>query len=508
MSEVFLGRCCSGFERVLSYLTGETDGQPKDAEWAARITGVPAETIRDLARQMADTRTMLTASWSLQRADHGEQPYWGLVLVAACLGQIGLPGGGFGFGYGSGASLAEPPHLFPGPAMPTLPNPARLAIPAARIADCLLNPGARYDYDGKSATYPEIRLVYWAGGNPFHHHQDLNRLRRAWQRPETIIVHEPWWTATARHADIVLPATTSLERNDIGGSPRDRFVIAMHQAIGPVGEARNDFAIFRDLARRLGCADAFAEGRDETGWLRHLYDAFRERAQSNLVPEFDTFWEKGWVEIPPWAEEYVLFAEFRADPDKHKLRTPSGRIELYSEEIAGFDYHDCPPHPAWIEPAEWLGASATARFPLHLVSSQPQHKLHSQMDAGPVSARGKTAGRETLAINPADARERGIGDGEVVRVFNYRGACFAGVVVTDAVRPGVVRLSCGAWYDPASDADDAPCAHGNANVLTRDHGTSRLSQGPSSATALVEVERCAEPPPVRAFSAAMHLQGV
>jgi biotin/methionine sulfoxide reductase len=92
--------------------------------------------------------------------------------------------------------------------MPVLSNPARLAIPAARIADCLLHPGERYDYDGKSATYPDIRLVYWVGGNPFHHHQDLNRLRRAWQRPETIIVHEPWWTATARHADIVLPATT------------------------------------------------------------------------------------------------------------------------------------------------------------------------------------------------------------------------------------------------------------------------------------------------------------
>jgi biotin/methionine sulfoxide reductase len=281
----------------------------------------------------------------------------------------------------------------------------------------------------------------------------------------------------------------------------------MHQAIEPIGEARNDFTIFRDLSQGLGCEDAFAEGRDETAWLRHLYDAFHERAQSNLIPEFDTFWEKGWVEIPPRAEEYVLFAEFRADPDKHKLRTPSGRIELYSDEFVGFAYDDCPPHPAWLEPAEWLGGRAAARFPLHLVSSQPQHKLHSQMDAGPVSARGKTAGRETLAINPADARERGIGDGEVVRVFNDRGACFAGVVVTDTVRPGVVRLSCGAWYDPASVDDDAPCVHGNANVLTRDRGTSRLSQGPSSATALVEVERCAEPPPVRAFTL-MHLQGV
>ena len=498
--EAFLAHYCTGFSRVLPYLTGEADGQPKDATWAAAITGVPAATIRALASQMAAARTMLTASWSLQRADHGEQPYWALVLLAACLGQIGLPGGGFGFGYGSGASLAEPPLLFPGPTMPALPNPARLAIPAARIADCLLNPGARYDYDGKSATYPNIRLVYWAGGNPFHHHQDLNRLRRAWQRLETIIVHEPWWTATARHADIVLPATTSLERNDIGGSPRDRFVIAMHKAIDPVGQARNDFDIFRDLARRLGCEDAFAEHRDEPAWLHHLYGTFSECAQSNLVPDFDTFWEKGWVEIPPRADEYVLFAEFRADPETHKLRTLSGRIELYSDEIAGFGYDDCPPHPSWIEPAEWLGGREAATFPLHLVSSQPQHKLHSQMDSGPVSARGKTAGRETLAINPADARRRGVRDGEVVRVFNARGACFAGVVITEAVRPGVVRLSCGAWYDPASEAENAPCVHGNANVLTRDQGTSQLSQGPSSATALVEVERCTMPPPVRAFA--------
>ena len=498
--EAFLARCCSGFELVLPYLTGATDGLPKDAAWAEGITGVPADTIRGLAREMAATRTMLTASWSLQRADHGEQPYWALVLLAACLGQIGLPGGGFGFGYGSAASIAEPPPLFPGPAMPALRNPAGLAIPAARIADCLLHPGEPYDYNGRSATYPDIKLVYWAGGNPFHHHQDLNRLRRAWQRPATIIVHEPWWTATARHADIVLPATTTLERNDLGCSPRDRFLIAMRQAIDPVGEARSDFDILRDLARRLGCEESFSEGRDEPAWLRHIYGVFRDRAQSNLVPEFGAFWEKGWLEIPPRTDEYVLFDDFHADPERHKLHTPSGRIELYSEEIAGFGYSDCPPHAAWIEPAEWLGGEETTRFPLHLVSSQPRHKLHSQMDAGPVSALGKVAGREALAINPADARVRGIEAGDVVRVFNARGACFAGAVVTDAMRPGVVRLSCGAWYDPASNAEDAACAHGNANVLTRDHGTSRLGQGPSSATALVEVERCTAPPPVNAFA--------
>ena len=106
----FLARYCTGFERVRPYVAGETDGRPKDADWAATITGVPADTIRALARRMAAQRTMVTASWSLQRADHGEQPYWALILLAACLGQIGLPGGGFGFGYGSSGGIADPPR--------------------------------------------------------------------------------------------------------------------------------------------------------------------------------------------------------------------------------------------------------------------------------------------------------------------------------------------------------------------------------------------------------------
>jgi biotin/methionine sulfoxide reductase len=489
--QAFLTAYCTGFDKLQPYLMGESDGVAKDAAWAEAITGVPAQTIRALARRMASERTMITASWSIQRADHGEQPYWAIVLLAAALGQIGLPGGGFGFGYGSAAGIADPPLLMRTPALEGMRNPAQLAIPAARIVDCLLHPGERYDYNGKTDVYPEIRLVYWAGGNPFHHHQDLNRLRRAWQRPETIVVHEPWWTATARHADIVLPATTSLERNDLGCASRDTYVIAMHKAIAPVGEARDDFVILKELARRVGCEDAFTEGRDEMSALRHIYGEFvaaaQREAKANL-PDFDTFWNEGWLTIPPRVKEFVLFADFRADPAKSRLATPSGRIELYSERIAGFGYSDCPPHASWIEPVEWLGGKSAADYPLHLVSSQPRYKLHSQMDPGPVSARGKVAGREAVTINPGDAARRGIGDGDLVRVHNARGACYAGAVLSDVVRPGVIRLSCGAWYDP-DDSGDAACRHGNANVLTRDHGTSRLGQGPSSATTLVEIER-------------------
>ena len=444
---------------------GESDGQPKDADWAATITGVPADTIRALARRMAETRTMVTASWSLQRAHHGEQPYWAVVLLASALGQIGLPGGGFGFGYGSGAGIGDPPLSFAPPAMDGIKNPINVTIPTARISDCLLNPGAPYDFNGKRGNYPDIRLVYWAGGNPFHHHQDTNKLRRAWQRPETVVVHEPWWTATARHADIVLPATTSLERNDIGGARRDKFVIAMQQA---VDAGRRGAQRLRHLQRvwRSGSASprAYTQGRDEmrlaAASLRAVPPQRRRQRRGAAGLRHVLAAPAIWKFRPP-ATNTCMFGDFRADPDQHKLRTPSGRIELYSEKIAGFGYDDCPPHPTWIEPWEWLGGDGAKTYPLHLVSSQPRDRLHSQMDCGPVSAGGKVAGREAIAINPADAKARGIRDGDVVRVHNSRGACLAGAIVSDTVSAGVVKLSCGAWYDPADGGEQALCLHGN-----------------------------------------------
>ena len=274
----FLDRYCTGFEKFRAYLMGETDGQPKDADWASGITEIPTATIRNLARRMATKRTMITVTWSLQRGDHGEQPYWMAVVLAAMLGQIGLPGGGFGFGYSSESSMGSPRHWIPVPTLHYGTNPTGSGIPVARISDMLLNPGATYSYDGQSRTYPHIRLVYWCGGDPFHHHQDINRLIRALHEPETIIVHEPWWSPLARFADIVLPATTPLERNDIGASSRDRFLLAMEQAVAPVGSARSDHDIFAALAGRLGFREVFTEGRNEKEWLRHLYDVSRQQA--------------------------------------------------------------------------------------------------------------------------------------------------------------------------------------------------------------------------------------
>jgi biotin/methionine sulfoxide reductase len=497
----FLSRYCVGFDRFESYVLGATDGRPKTPEWAAGLSEIAAPAIRALARRMAAKRTLINVNYSLQRVEHGEQAPWLAVTLAAMLGQIGLPGGGFGQGYGSLGYVGRAPLRVGPPTLPQGRNPVGAFIPFARLADMLLHPGEAFDFDGTRLTYPDIRLVYWCGGNPFHHHQHLARLRQALARPATIVVHESFWTPMARHADVVLPATMTLERNDIAGSSHDACLIAMRQAVEPWGEARSDFAIFADLAAALGVGERFTEGRDEMAWLRQLYDGWRVAAGLPSAPPFDEFWAAGFLEIPEGDEDLVLFKQFRADPERAPLGTPSGKIEIFSATIDGFAYEDCPGHPTWLEPTEWLGAELAGRFPLHLVANNPTARLHSQLDVGGFSQSTKVHGREPIRVHPADAAARGIQSGDTVRVFNDRGSCLAGAVVTDTVRPRVVQLSTGAWYDPLDPSDpDSMCVHGNPNVLTFDRGTSKLAQGCSGQHALVQVERWTGPlPPIRAY---------
>jgi biotin/methionine sulfoxide reductase len=492
----FLDRYTVGYARFAGYLRGAADGVVKDPAWAEAITGVPEARIRELAHEMAAARTLVTVSWSLQRARHGEQPLWLGVVLAAMLGQIGLPGGGFGHGYGSTSLVGEPAPQVSVPHLSRGWNGVSTFIPVARIADMLLNPGAAYDYNGQRLTYPDIRLVYWCGGNPFHHHQDLARLRQAFARPETVVVHDSFWTATARHADIVLPATMSIERDDYGSGQNDRMFFPMPALTRPHGEARDDYTIFADLAERLGTGKDFSEGRTAIEWLRHLYEDWRanlaERGQA--MPGFDEFWASDGLELPIASEPQVALADFRADPVGHPLSTPSGKIEIFSETIDSFGYQDCPGHPVWLEPDEWLGSPAARRFGLQLVANQPRSRLHSQLDVGAYSQSVKVAGREPVRLHPDDAAARGLCSGDLVRIFNDRGACLAGLAVDEALRPGVAQLSTGAWYDP-DPADPGFCRHGNPNVLTADRPSSTLSQGCTGQLTLVEIERYDGTPP-------------
>jgi biotin/methionine sulfoxide reductase len=498
----FLASHCVGFERWAGYLLGRDDGIVKDAQWAAPIAGVPAARLRALAAEMAGSRTMVNAAWALQRAEHGEQPYWALIGLAAVLGQIGLPGGGFGVGYGCENGPGSRHPVLAAARLPVGDNPVEAFIPVARIADMLLHPGEPFDYDGATHRYPDIRLIHWAGGNPFHHHQDLNRLARAWRRPETIVVHEQVWNAHARRADIVLPASASVERDDVAFAVREPMAVAMAKVQPPYGESRDDHAILAALADRLGVGNAFTDARTTGQWIEWIYERSREQAARIGIglPAYEVFRKAGLARIETAGCEppVVMLEAFRTDPSAHPLATPSGRIELWSESIARFGLDDCPGMPVWRAPMEWLGGPLAERYPLHLISDQPSGRLHSQLDHSAVSLAAKVAGREPVWIHPRDAAVRGVVDGDIVRLSNARGACLAGACVTDAVRPGVVKLSTGAWWDPVGT--DGLDAHGNPNVLTRDAGTSRLAQGCSAQSCLVQLERFdGLPPPVRAF---------
>ena len=489
----FLASHCVGYPQLRGYLLGERDGTAKTPRWASEITGIPAARIELLARQLIGRRSFMTSAYSVQRAHRGEQPYWMMIALSSMLGQPGLPGAGFSFGHGSMNGVGNPRIDGPAPTISTGVNPiADQAIPVARISDMLLHPGEPYAFQGKTQIYPDIHLLHWAGGNPFHHHQQLNRLVKGWQKPETVIVQDIVWTPAAQMADIVLPVTTSLERNDIGGSSRDRFVLAMHQAIKPQHQARNDFDIFADLAERLGYRDTFTEKRNEAQWIEHLYQQCAAAHQRRGVdwPDFQTFWEQGYVEVPEGDKPFVFMEDFRRDPQQNPIQTASGKIELFSETLAGFGLADFAPHPEWRPPQEWLGAEIRQRFPLHMISVQPDDRLHSQMDATPAVQANKTAGRETLWLHPADAGMRGIVEGDTIEVSNDRGRMLAGARLTDGLSRSVVVIATGAWFDPGFGKAWLPYDQaGNPNVLTLDIGTSSLTQGPNAMSCLVEIRK-------------------
>lgn len=499
----FIERCTAGFDTYARYLMGAIDGREKTADWASGITGIDAGEIRALARRMAANRTMINSAWSVQRAQHGEQPYWALINLAAMLGQIGTPGGGFGLGYGAVNAIGSRLTKFSGPTLSQGRNPVATFIPVARIADMLMHPGDRFTYDGKSYEYPWIKLIYWAGGNPFHHHQDLNRLMLAWRRPETIIVHEQMWNAHAKMADIVLPATTTLERDDIGYATREGVMVAMRRVVEPFGRARDDYAIFSDIAARLGVGAAFTEGRSTQDWLRALYDEALPRAAGVGValPDFDTFWDAGLLDVRGPAEPVVMLEAFVSDPKANPLSTESGKLQMSSPLIASYGHADCPGHPAWLAPDEWFGGALASQFPLHLISDQPSTKLHSQLDNSALSRGQKRNAREAVWMHPDDAARRGIAEDDIVRVFNGRGACVATARVSDGIASGVVKMSTGSWFDPGDMIPGALERHGNPNVLTADVPSSQLTQACAAQSCLVQIEKFeGVPPPVTAFA--------
>ncbi|MBL0633732.1 trimethylamine-N-oxide reductase TorA [Aeromonas dhakensis] len=525
--EDFLKNYTTGFDKFLPYLLGTKDGQVKDAEWASAICGVPAETILELARTMASGRTQLIGGWCVQRMHHGEQYAWMLVVLASMLGQIGLPGGGYGFGWhynGAGTITSTGPimsgfsSVIPGvkPLHDGDWKGYSRFIPVARFVDCILNPGKRIAFNGQTITYPQMKMAVFCGNNPFHHQQDRNKMIAAWRKLETVVSVDHQWTASCRFADIVLPATTTYERDDIEqwGSHSNAGILAMHKVVEPLFEARDDYDIFADLCRRFDREAEFTGGKSKLEWIQSIYDDARlqGRGIGIRLPRFSQFWHgEGFVSFPA-GQPWVRHESFRKEPDLEPLGTPSGLIEIYSKTIADYGYADCPGHPVWIEPYERShGGHGSQQFPLHLQSCHPDKRLHSQLcSSDAYRATYTVQGREPVYMNPQDARARGLKDGDLVRVFNGRGQVLAGLVVSDDYAPGVVRIQEGAWYGPQEGGKVGTlCTYGDPNVLTADIGSSSLAQATTAHTALVEIEKFrGQAPTVTAFGAPESAKGI
>ena len=420
-----------------AYLTGAADGVPKTPEWAAAVTGVPAATIRRLAVDFATLRpAALHCGYAPGRTRYGEQFHRAAYALAAITGNVGVPGGSSGCSGGAKPRFRAPQSGGP--------NPAGARVASNALADLLAR--------GRAGGYPaDIKLIVSAFGDLVNQCGDVNRTVAALAGLEFMVVIDHFLTPTARHADVVLPATTFWERHDVHvpWSGAGHYALFMDKAIEPPGECRDDAAICADLGQRLGLpADTPATDLER---LRAL-------CAGTEVDDFDAFRRTGLARLPAPADP-VAFAREVRDPARHPFSTPSGKIEIYSTSIAAdpdpYGLGPIPAVPTYLHPF-----ADDPRYPLRLCTPKSRARTHSIHDNQPLLAR---ADRQDVWLHPEDARARGVVDGDPVRVFNQRGSVLLPARVTDRVAPGVVAIKEGAWFTPDAEGRDT---RGSVNVLT------------------------------------------
>jgi DmsA/YnfE family anaerobic dimethyl sulfoxide reductase A subunit len=439
--QAFLDRYVFGFDRYHAYLVGRDDGVEKTPEWAEAITGVPAATLRRLAIAFATAKpAALHCGYAPGRTIRGEQFHRAAYALAAITGNIGIAGGNTGVSNGATGRCGVR-------SLPSGANPAGARVASPLLADLLTR--------GRAGGYPaDVKMIYSAAGDLFNQLPNVHKTLAAARDLEFMVAHDHFVTPTSRWADILLPATTFWERNDVHTpwAGAGHYVIFMKQAIPPMGECRNDLDICADLARRLGIEGY--NDRTEEQWLREL--------TRDAVDDFDALREHGVARLPA-PEDAVAFARQIRDPERHPFSTPSGLIEIYSTRLA--DHPDpyglgpIPPIPTWMpEPGD-------PRYPLRLVTPKSRARTHSIHDNQPILSR---VDRDDVWLHPADAVARGIENGRPVRIFNDRGATVLPARVTDRIAPGVVSIKEGAWFTPDATGLDT---RGCANVLTEDRAS-------------------------------------
>ena len=489
--QAFMDAYCVGFDRAhmpegvpedenyIDYLFGVKDNTEKTPEWAEQISGVPADTITRLAKQFATTKpACILPGLGLQRTGNGEQTFRGLAMLCALTGNIGIPGGS------AGDYVGVPTRSLP--EVPMIPNPYKGSIPVFLWTKAIehgtqLKP-VEDGVKGVERLESNIKLIFNLAGNTLlNQHSDINdtiRILKDTNKCEFIVTSDLFMTPSARFSDLVLPATSMFEGNNVVRPwAAENYFLYNAKVMDPLFECRFEYDWLKEVARKLGVYDAFTRGHETTeDWLVDCYNATR-RLEPEL-PEYDEFKRQGGYQ---YQNSKIRIAFEEQIQGGKPFATPSGKIEIFSKTLYDMHQHEAIPGiPRYTPCVEGSSDPLKERYPLQLIGYHTKRRCHSIHDNNDWM---EELDQPALWMHPNDAARRGIVNGMLVDVTNQRGRTRIPAKVTDRIVEGVVALSQGGWYNPDAEGTDT---RGSINVLTHMTPTP-LAKGNPQHTNLVEV---------------------
>lgn len=479
-----------------AYILGQgEDATAKTPEWASRITGIPADRIIKLAREIGQAKpAYISQGWGPQRQANGELTSRAIAMLPILTGNVGINGGNSG--------ARESTYTITIERMPVLENPVKTQISCFSWTDAIARgPQMTAKADGvrgKDKLDVPVKFIWnYAGNTITNQHSDINKTHDILQddaQCEMIVVLENFMTSSAKYADILLPDLMTVEQEDI--IPNDYagnmgYLIFIQPATSAKFERKGIYEMMSEVARRLGpdVYNKFTEGRTQREWLQYLYG--KMLARDPALPAYEELREMGIYKRRDPAGHFVAYKKFRQDPHANPLKTPSGKIEIYSSALAKIagewelqKDETISPLPVYASTFEGWDDPKRSQFPLQMFGFHYKARTHSTYGNIDVL---QASCRQQVWINPIDAKTRGIENDDKVKVFNDRGEVRVSAKVTPRIMPGVVAMGQGAWHQANMSGDRID--HGACmNTLTTQR-PSPLAKGNPQHTNLIQIEK-------------------